>query len=60
MDGFELLNHCQKLPEMRRPTRVIAIIGEYDGGALRGQPVQFLAKPLNIDELLKMLGGLPN
>ena len=60
MDGFELLQHCQKLPETRRPTRVIAISGEYEAGALRGQPVQFLPKPFNIDTLLKMLGGLPN
>ena len=27
---------------------------------LRGQPVQFLAKPFNIDTLLEMLGGKPN
>ena len=60
MDGFELLQHCQKLPESRRPHRVIAISGEYEAGALRGQPVQFLSKPFNIDTLLKMLSGLPN
>ncbi len=60
MDGFELLQHCQKLPETRRPSRVIAISGEYEAGALRGQPVQFLPKPFNIDTLLNMLGGLPN
>src|SRR3954451_24809190 len=27
MDGFELLNHCNTLPESHRPTRVIAISG---------------------------------
>src|SRR5947199_3413860 len=60
MDGFELLQHCQKLPETRRPSRIIAISGEYEAGALRGQPVQFLSKPFNIDALLEMLGGKPN
>ena len=60
MDGFELLQHAQKLPDARRPTRIIAISGEYEAGALRGQPVQFLPKPFNIDTLLNMLGGLPN
>src|SRR5580704_7014233 len=44
MDGFELLQHCQKLPDSHRPGRVIAISGEYEAGALRGQPVQFLPK----------------
>src|SRR5438445_13641933 len=42
MDGFELLQHCQKLPDSHRPSRIIAISGEYESGALRGQPVQFL------------------
>src|SRR5437764_647289 len=60
MDGFELLQHCQKLPDSHRPTRIIAISGEYESGALRGQPVQFLPKPFNIDTLLEMLGGKPN
>jgi CheY-like chemotaxis protein len=60
MDGFELLHHCQKLPDSHRPGRIIAISGEYESGALRGQPVQFLAKPFNIDALLEMLGGKPN
>src|SRR5438552_14628503 len=60
MDGFELLHHCQKLPDSHRPGRIIAISGEYEAGALRGQPVQFLAKPFNIDTLLEMLGGKPN
>src|SRR3954454_21968083 len=59
MDGFELLHHCQKLPDSHRPSRIIAISGEYEAGALRGQPVQFLAKPFNIDALLEMLGGKP-
>lgn len=60
MDGFELLQHCQKLPESHRPSRIIAISGEYESGALRGQAVQFLPKPFNLDTLLGMLGGLPN
>jgi two-component system sensor histidine kinase EvgS len=60
MDGFELMQQCQKLPEMRRPSRIIAISGEYEAGALRGQPVHFLPKPFDIDALLKMLGGRPN
>jgi CheY-like chemotaxis protein len=60
MDGFELVQNCQKLPEMRRPGRIIAISGEYEAGALRGQPVQFLAKPFDINALLNMLGGRPN
>src|SRR6476620_5841037 len=60
MDGFELLQHCQTLPESHRPSRVIAISGEYEAGALSGQPVQFLAKPFNLDVLLDMLSGKPN
>lgn len=60
MDGFELLQHCQQLPESHRPGRVIAISGEYESGALHGQPVQFLAKPFNLNTLLDMLGGKPN
>ena len=60
MDGFELLNHCQTLPETHRPSRIIAISGEYEAGALHGQPVQFLAKPFNLDVLLDMLSGKPN
>src|SRR5437667_4020407 len=60
MDGFELLNHCNTLPESHRPTRVIAISGEYEASALHGQPVQFLAKPFDINVLLDMLGGKPN
>jgi two-component system, cell cycle response regulator CpdR len=60
MDGFELLQHCQQLPESHRPKRVIAISGEYDSSALHGQPVQFLPKPFNLDSLLNMLGGKPN
>ncbi len=60
MDGFELLKHCEKLPESHRPARVIAISGEYESGVLRSQAVQFLPKPFNIDTLLNMLGGRPN
>ena len=60
MDGFELVHHCLKLPESHRPSRIIAISGEYEAGALRGQPVQFLAKPFSVETLLDMLGGKPN
>lgn len=60
MDGFELLNQCQTLPERHRPGRVIAISGEYESSALHGRPVQFLAKPFNLDSLLTMLAGKPN
>lgn len=60
MDGFELLQHAQTLPESHRPNRVIAISGEYEASALHGLPVQFLAKPFNLDVLLDMLGGKPN
>ena len=48
MDGFELLAHCQKLPDSHRPSRIIAISGEYEAGTLRGQPVQFLTKPFSV------------
>ena len=60
MDGVELVDRCMKLPDSHRPTRVIAISGQYDAGALHGLPVQFLAKPLNVDALLSMLSGKPN
>lgn len=60
MDGFELVHHCLKLPDSHRPGRIIAISGEYEAGALRGQPVQFLPKPFNLDALLDMLGGKMN
>src|SRR3954468_14184611 len=60
MDGFELLQHCQQLPNSHRPERIIAISGESEAGPLHGQPVQFLAKPFNLDVLLDMLGGKPN
>ena len=39
---------------------IIAISGEYEAGALHGAPVQFLAKPFNLDVLLDMLSGKPN
>ncbi len=60
MDGFELVQQAQKLPDSRRPARIIAISGEYEAGALRGQTVRFLPKPFNLDTLLSMLSGLPN
>jgi CheY-like chemotaxis protein len=60
MDGFELLAQCQKLPDAHRPSRIIAISGEYEAGVLRGQPVQFIPKPFNVDTLLSMLSGKPN
>jgi two-component system chemotaxis response regulator CheY len=60
MDGFELVHHCMKLPASHRPTRVIAISGEYEAGVLQGQPVQFLHKPFDLHALLDMIGGKPN
>ena len=60
MDGFELLHHCQQLPESHRPSRVVAISGEYEAGVLSGQSVQFMAKPFDLQKLLDILGGLPN
>ncbi len=60
IDGFELVQQAQKLPATRRPVRVIAISGEYDSGALHGLPIQFLAKPFNLDTLLEMIAGKPN
>jgi CheY-like chemotaxis protein len=60
MDGFEVLQHCAKLPPTHRPPRVIAISGEYEAVALHGQPVQFLAKPFDLAALLNMIGGKPN
>lgn len=60
MDGMELVDRCMKLPSTHRPARVIAISGQYDAGVLQGQAVQFMAKPLNVETLLEMLGGKPN
>jgi CheY-like chemotaxis protein len=60
MDGFELLQHCSRLPELHRPTRIIAISGEYEAGVLQGQPVQFLPKPFDLRALLDMIAGKPN
>ena len=60
MDGFEVLQHCAKLPPSHRPSRIIAISGEYEAGVLHGQPVQFLQKPFNLSALLDMIGGKPN
>jgi len=60
MDGFELLQHCAKLPSSHRPQRIIAISGEYESSILHGQPVQFLPKPFNLKALLEMIGGKPN
>src|SRR5881392_34920 len=57
MDGFELVQHCMKLPDSHRPSRIIAISGEYEAGALRGHPVQFMAKPFDLDALLGLIGG---
>jgi CheY-like chemotaxis protein len=60
MDGFELLQHCAKLPPSHQPARIIAISGEYEASVLHGQPVQFLPKPFNLSALLGMIGGKPN
>src|SRR5438105_1315831 len=32
MDGIELLQHVAKLPDHQKPSRIIAISGEYDAG----------------------------
>ncbi len=60
MDGFQLVDQCMRLPDSHRPMRIIAISGEYEAGALRGQPVQFMAKPFDLNALLEMIGGRPN
>ena len=60
MDGMELVDRCMKLPDSHRPGRIIAISGEYDAGVLQGMPVQFLAKPLDVNALLSTLGGQLN
>jgi CheY-like chemotaxis protein len=60
MDGVELVNHCMRLPDSHRPSRVVAISGEYDSSSLRDQSVEFLPKPLNVESLLKLIGGHPN
>jgi CheY-like chemotaxis protein len=60
MDGFELLQHCSRLPSSHRPRRIIAISGEYEASVLHDQPVQFLPKPFNLAALLDMIGGKPN
>src|SRR5436190_19854561 len=57
MDGIELLQHISKLPDHQKPRRIIAISGAYDAGVLEGHPVQFVAKPFDVDTLLEMLGG---
>jgi CheY-like chemotaxis protein len=60
MDGFELMQQCQRLPESHRPGRIIAISGEYEAGVLRDRTAEFIAKPFDINALLKMLAGRPN
>jgi CheY-like chemotaxis protein len=60
MDGFELLKHCETLPESHKPKRIVAISGEYEAGALRGQPIPFLPKPFNLEALLELIGGRMN
>ncbi|CAN5327408.1 hypothetical protein BH09PLA1_BH09PLA1_32650 [soil metagenome] len=60
MDGFELMQHCMKLPESHRPGRIIAISGEYEASALHGHPAAFLPKPFDLNALLELLGGKLN
>ncbi|MFN4241887.1 MAG: response regulator [Tepidisphaerales bacterium] len=60
MDGFELMQHCMKLPDTHRPRKIIAISGEYEAGVLSGQPVQFMAKPFDLQTLLTMIAGKLN
>src|SRR5215211_6189222 len=59
MDGFELLHHAMKLHDTHGPQRIVAISGEYEAGALRGQPVQFMQKPFDLNALIDMIGGKP-
>lgn len=60
MDGFELMQHCEELPESRRPDRIIAISGEYELNALRGTTATFIPKPFDLNALLDTLAGKPN
>ena len=60
MNGIELIAHVHKLPESHRPSRIIAISGQYEAGVLSEHMVQFMPKPLNMDTLLRALGGMPN
>jgi len=46
--------------EDHTPTRLAMSKLIRQAGALHGQPVQFLAKPFNLDVLLDLLGGKPN
>ena len=60
MSGFELIINCEKLPATHRPTKIIAISGEYGPNAIRGHAVGFLNKPVDLNQLLQLIGGLPN
>ena len=56
--AYHAANLAFKHPEVF--SRVIAISGEYEAGVLQGQPVQFMAKPFDLQTLLDMIGGKPN
>ncbi|MEL7237258.1 MAG: response regulator [Planctomycetota bacterium] len=65
MDGFRLLDECARLPLEHRPRRTIAISGEYDRRMLRDlsrspQSVDFIPKPVDLNQLLDTIGGQPN
>src|SRR5437763_16905942 len=60
MDGIELLQHVAKLPDHQKPSRIIAISGEYDAAVLEGLPVQFVAQSFDVYTLLQMLARNPN
>lgn len=60
-DGFDLIAAVNDLPPSHRPSRIVAISGVYEPGALRGTPqVAFLQKPFNLETLLDVLGGKLN
>ncbi|HRK30411.1 MAG TPA: response regulator [Tepidisphaeraceae bacterium] len=61
-DGFDLIKEMSDMPSSHRPSRVIAISGHFEAGALRGLPidVNFMPKPFSLDTLLELLSGKPN
>lgn len=65
MNGFELIDQTHRLPLNHRPSRVVAMSGEYDRRVLRDAishppAVDFFPKPLDLNQLLETLGGRMN
>lgn len=59
LDGFALIEQTHRLPLDHRPRRVVAISGEYNRNVLRGQSgVDFMAKPVDLNQLLDTIGGM--